>query len=135
MMAIVEQLASAGTAPPQGHYSAAVRHGGIVYVSGQLGVRPDGSHTAGLPFEEQARQALRNLLAVLASADLSPQNILKVNTYVVGVANWPAFDAIYAEMMGEARPARSVIPVSELHYGYLVEIDAVAADFSDGADS
>jgi 2-iminobutanoate/2-iminopropanoate deaminase len=43
------------------------------------------------------------------------------------VENWPAFNSVYAEVMGEARPARSVVPVPELHYGYLVEIDAIAA--------
>jgi reactive intermediate/imine deaminase len=106
----------------------AVRCDGLVYVSGQLGVRPDGSHTTDLPFEEQARQALRNLLAVLADADLTPRHLVKVTAYIAGVAHWPAFNAIYAEMMGEWRPARSVVPVPELHFGYLVEVDAVAAD-------
>ncbi|MGQ0835392.1 MAG: RidA family protein, partial [Gammaproteobacteria bacterium] len=114
--------------PPQGHYSAAIRHGGLVYVSGQLGVRPDGSHTADLPFEDQVRQTVQNLLAVLGSAGVGPENILKVTAYIVGAARWPAFNVIYAEMMGAARPARTVVPVPELHYGYKVEIDAVAAE-------
>lgn len=114
--------------PPQGHYSMALRHRGLIYVSGQLGMRPDGSHTADLPFEDQARQAMGNLLSVLAAADLLPENLLKVTAYIVGVANWPVFNAIYAEIMGAARPARTVVPVPELHYGYLVEIDAIAAD-------
>jgi 2-iminobutanoate/2-iminopropanoate deaminase len=51
----------------------------------------------------------------------------------VGVENWPHFNAIYAEVMGEARPARSVVPVPELHYGYQVEIDAIAAAPEQGA--
>jgi enamine deaminase RidA (YjgF/YER057c/UK114 family) len=50
-----------------------------------------------------------------------------VTAYLVGVENWPRFNAIYAEVMGAARPARSVVPVPELHHGYLVEIDAIAA--------
>jgi 2-iminobutanoate/2-iminopropanoate deaminase len=114
--------------PPQGHYSMGIRHGGLVYVSGQLGMRADGSHTADLPFEDQVRQAMQNLLAVLGSAGLGPENILKVTAYIVGVANWPAFNVIYAEIMGAARPARSVVPVPELHYGYKVEIEAIAAE-------
>jgi 2-iminobutanoate/2-iminopropanoate deaminase len=113
--------------PPAGHYSPAVAYGGLIYVSGQLGVRPDGGHTAELPFEDQARQALANLIAVLAAAGTSPRHLVKVTAYIVGVENWPAFNAIYARVMGEARPARSVVPVPELHYGYLVEIDAIAA--------
>ena len=119
-----------GALPPAGHYSPAVEHGGVIYISGQLGVRPDGGHTAGEPFEAQARQALANLLAVLSAAGGSPEGLLKVTAYIVGVENWPAFNAIYTEAMGEARPARSVVPVPELHYGYLVEIDAVAAALS-----
>jgi reactive intermediate/imine deaminase len=120
-------IAVPGARPPAGHYSPAVVYGGLVHVSGQLGVRPDGSPSADLPFEDQARQALENLLAVLAAAGASPRHLIKVTAYLVGVENWPRFNAIYGEVMGEARPARSVVPVPELHYGYLVEIDAVAA--------
>lgn len=117
-----------GAPAPGGHYSAAVVHGGLIYVSGQLGVRPDGSHTAGQTFDEQVRQTLDNLLAVLAAAGASSAHLVKVTAYLVGVENWPRFNAIYAEVMGDARPARSVVPVPELHYGYLVEIDAIAVD-------
>lgn len=116
-----------GAQPPAGHYSPAVAHGGLIYVSGQLGVRPDGGHTAHLPFEDQVRQTLANLRAVLTAAGASPDDLVKVTAYLVGVENWPRFNAIYAEVMGEVRPARSVVPVPELHYGYLVEIDAIAA--------
>jgi reactive intermediate/imine deaminase len=120
-------IAAPGAPPPAGHYSSAVAHGGLIYVSGQLGVRPDGRHTADLPFEDQVRQTLANLIAVLAAAGTSPQRLVKVTAYLVGVENWPRFNAIYAEVMGAARPARSVVPVPELHHGYLVEIDAIAA--------
>jgi 2-iminobutanoate/2-iminopropanoate deaminase len=120
-------IAVPGAQPPAGHYSPAIAHGGLIYASGQLGVRPDGSHTAELPFEDQARQTLANLFAVLAAAGASPRHLVKVTAYLVGVENWPRFNAIYAEVMGGARPARSVVPVPELHYGYLVEIDAIAA--------
>jgi reactive intermediate/imine deaminase len=120
-------ITPAGVAPPGGHYSTAVRHRDVVYVSGQLPVQGDGSHSAHLSFDDQARQAMQNLLAVLASAGAGPGDVLKVTAYIVGVTNWPAFNGVYAEIMGEARPARSVVPVPELHYGYLVEIDAIAA--------
>lgn len=113
--------------PPQGHYSMAIRHGSLVHVSGQLPIRPDGSHTADLSFEDQVRQAMANLLNVLANAGLGPEHLVKVTAYIVDVANWPSFNAVYGEIMGAARPARSVVPVPELHYGYLVEIDAMAA--------
>ena len=114
-------------ARPGGHYSHARRFGELVFTSGQLPVRPDGTHTADRPFEEQARQAIANMLAALRAAGAKPQDILKVTVYIAGVELWPRFNAVYAELMGEARPARTVVPVPELHYGYLVEIDAVAA--------
>ena len=113
--------------PPGGHYRHAVRHGDLVFISGQLGTRPDGSHTADLPFEDQVRQSLANLRAALQSVDADLGDLLKLTAYLVDVANWPRFNAIYAEVMGEAKPARSVVPVPELHYGYLIEIDAIAA--------
>ena len=115
-----------GVAPPGGHYSHGVGYGDLLFVSGQLGIRHDGSHTADCDFEVQARQAMQNMLAVLEAAGSGPEDVLKVTAYVVDVANWPRLNKVYAEVMGQARPARAVVPVPELHYGYLVEIDAVA---------
>jgi reactive intermediate/imine deaminase len=113
-------------ARPGGHYSHAKRFGDLLFTSGQLGVRPDGTHTAEMPFEDQVRQALSNLLAAVCAAGAEPADILKVTAYVVGVGHWPRFNAVYAEMLGEARPARTVVPVVELHYGYLIEVEAIA---------
>ena len=67
------------------------------------------------------------LLAVALAAGSSVENLLKVTVYIVGIENWPRFNAIYADLLGDVRPARSVVPVPHLHYGYLVEIDAIAA--------
>ena len=114
-------------APPGGHYSHVVRFGDLVFVSGQLGARADGTHTSDLPFEDQVRQSLANLRAALCSVGAEPVEVLKVTAYIVDVANWPRFNAIYAEEMGPAKPARTGVPVPELHHGYLVEIDAIAA--------
>ena len=61
-----------------------------------------------------------------SAAGSSPQQLAKVTAYIVGIANWPRFNAVYAAMLPDACPARSVVPVPELHYGYLVEIDAIA---------
>ena len=124
----------ADVARPGGHYSHARRFGDLVFVSGQLGIRPDGSHTAGMAFEEQARQALANTLVVLRASGAAAEDVLKVTAYIVGVEHWPRFNSVYAEAMGEARPARAVVPVPDLHYGYLVEIDAIAVCRSPVAD-
>lgn len=115
-------------AAPGGHYSQAVCHGGVVYVSGQLPVRANGEHSADQPFEVQASIALDNMVAILAQAGLAPTDLLKVTVYVVGIEHWPAFDQLYARYLGEHRPARAVVPVPVLHHGYLIEIDAIARD-------
>jgi reactive intermediate/imine deaminase len=97
-----------------------------VFVSGQLPIRPDGGPLDDDGFEAQARQAIQNMLEVVRAAGSSPQQLVKVTAYIVGIANWPRFNAVYASMLPDACPARSVVPVPELHYGYLVEIDAIA---------
>jgi len=123
---LVTRFEPAGLARPGGHYSHASRVGDLIFTSGQLGMRGDGSHTADLGFEAQARQALANMLAAVAEAGAGAEHLVKVTAYIVGVENWPIFNAIYAEMMGDVRPSRTVVPVPELHYGYLVEVDAIA---------
>ena len=112
---------------PAGHYAQAIRAGDTLYVSGQLPIRADKAPLDDMGFAAQARQAIANMLAILEAAGGRPEDLCRVTAYIVGVENWPEFNRVYAEMLGEAKPARTVVPVPELHYGYLVEIDAVAA--------
>lgn len=112
---------------PAGHYAQAIRSGDTLYISGQLPIRADKAPLADMGFAAQARQAIANMLAILEAAGGQAEDLCRVTAYIVGVENWPEFNLVYAEMLGAARPARSVVPVPELHYGYMVEIDAVAA--------
>lgn len=112
---------------PAGHYVQATVCNGNVYVSGQLPVRADGTHAPELSFEDQVRKAMDNLLAVVRAAGSSPARLLKVTAYIVGIENWPRFNSVVAEVLGDIKAARTVVPVPELHYGYHVEIDAIAA--------
>jgi reactive intermediate/imine deaminase len=111
---------------PAGHYSQGIVSRGHVFVSGQLPIRPDGQPLAGDGFEAQVRQAIQNMLEVLRAAGSTPQHLVKVTAYIVGIEHWASFNAVYASMLPDARSARTVVPVPELHYGYLVEIDAIA---------
>ena len=129
----IDRIATDAAPPPFGHYVQAAAWGDLVFVSGQLAARPDGSHTAGLPFEDQVRQALANLLSILAAAGSGPDNVLKVTAYIAGVEHWPTFNGIYAEAFPAGRPARSVVPVPALHHGYLIELDAVATRRTESA--
>ncbi|PBP57288.1 MULTISPECIES: RidA family protein [Pseudomonas syringae group] len=122
----IKPISTSLAAAPGGHYSQAMLHQGTLHVSGQLPVRADGSHSVGEPFEVQAAVALDNLLAILGAAGCNTDDLLKVTIYIAGVQHWPAFDRIYAGYLGEHRPARAVVPVPELHHGYLIEIEALA---------
>ena len=79
-------------------------------------------------FEQQARRVIDNFLAVVAAAGARREDVVKVTAYIVGAVNWPVFNQAFADAFGAYRPARSVVPVPELHHGYLIEIDGVALD-------
>jgi reactive intermediate/imine deaminase len=115
-----------GAPAARGHYAQAIEHAGLVYVSGQLPIDAADPERRVEGFEAQARQVITNVLAIVEAAGSSRERLLKVTVYVAGIEHWPRFNAIYAEMIGSHRPARTVVPVPELHYGYLVEMDAVA---------
>ena len=113
--------------PARGHYSQAMVHGGLVFVAGQLPVVPAQPELRLEGFDEQAHQVITNVLEILEASGSSASLILKATVYIADIAHWPAFNAIYAEHLGAHRPARTVVPVAHLHYGYLVEMDVIAA--------
>lgn len=109
------------------HYSPAVAHGGILYVSGQLSIDPA---TMSLPeggVRAHAKQALANLDAVLNLAGAKRQNVLMCRVYTPDVAFWDEIDDEYANFFGDHKPARVVVPTTGLHFGCLVEIEAQVA--------
>lgn len=126
MVGEIERLATADAPPPAGHYAQGTAWGGLVFVSGQLATLPDGTRLNDRPFAEQARVALANMLAIAAAGGAEPGDFLKVTVYIAGIEHWPEFNAVFAEAFGEARPARAVVPVPELHHGFLVEVEGVA---------
>ncbi|WP_327732871.1 RidA family protein [Streptomyces nojiriensis] len=118
---------STAMTPPLGHYSHVAVHNGIAHISGQLPVDTDGTPAADEPFDTQVRMVLCNLDYCLAAAGTDRDHLISVTVYVTDIAQWPEFDAIYAEWLGSYRPARAVAGVSSLHYGAAVEVQAVAA--------
>ena len=111
----------------RGHYSQAMVHAGLVYVAGQLPIVPGEPERQLAAFDDQARRVLDNVAAILAEAGSGLDLVVKATVYIADVAHWPAFNAIYAEKLGAHKPARTVVPVGALHYGYLVEMDVIAA--------
>jgi reactive intermediate/imine deaminase len=113
-------------AKPGGHYSHAVSANGLVYVSGQLPIAPDGSKLNEASFDQQAKQVLDNVALALRGAGSDVSRLLQVRVYVTDIESWPTFNTLYAAWAGDARPARAVVPVPQLHYGFKLEVEAVA---------
>ena len=113
--------------PPAGHYSQAVVHGDTVYVSGQLAVNLATGEKGIGSIEEQTRLTLRNIEQILLSAGSDLSHVIKTTAYVSDVELWGGVNQAYAEVFGDHRPARAVVPSRDLHFGCLVEIEAIAA--------
>ena len=122
----IDYLRPLGMAAPGGHYSHAVRAGALVFVSGQLPIATDGARLADKDFQTQARQALANVAAALAATNSAVDRLIHVRVYLTDINDWPVFDKLYSEWIGAVRPARAVVPVPALHYGFRIEIEAVA---------
>jgi len=117
----------AAPAPFEGApYNQAIRAGGFVFVSGQAGLRPGESTFAGKGIEEQTRQALENVKAILEEAGSGLGSLLKTTVFLADLADFAAMNAVYSEFVGEVPPARATVQVAGIPGGALVEIDAVA---------
>ena len=109
-----------------GPYSQSVSLDGWLYTSGQVGIDPATGELVPGGFEAQAKRVFENLRQVLASAGCTFQDVVKATVYVADLADFPKLNALYAEAMGELRPARSTVQVAALPKAALVEIDLVA---------
>ncbi|MBA4072910.1 MAG: enamine deaminase RidA [Gemmatimonas sp.] len=112
---------------PAGHYSQAIVHNGCVYVAGQLPIVPGQTEHRVGSIEEQTAQVFANIAAVLRAAGSDLSRMLQVTVYVSDMGLWGRFNAAYAKLMGNHRPARAVVPVNALHYGYHIEVQVIAA--------
>jgi 2-iminobutanoate/2-iminopropanoate deaminase len=111
---------------PIGPYSQAVRCGDLLFISGQIPLDPASGAVDGSTIEEQARRAVGNVLAIAASQGLGADAIVKTTVFLRDMESFPAFNRVYEEAFGNARPARSVVAVCGLPKDVLVEIEAVA---------
>jgi reactive intermediate/imine deaminase len=116
----------AGSPAPAGHYSHAAAGAGLVFIAGQLPITPDGRRLSGEPFEAQARQVLANVQAALEAAGSAVHQLLHVRVYLTDIGQWGTFNTVYAGWAGAHRPARAVVPVPALHFGLMIEVEAVA---------
>lgn len=110
--------------PPAGAYSAGVRAGGFVFVSGQVPRDPVSGALVGDDVESQTRQVFANIERVLRAAGAELSDVVSVTAYLDDIGNWDRFNKVYKEILPQPYPTRTTLGAN-LH-GVLVEVSAVA---------
>jgi 2-iminobutanoate/2-iminopropanoate deaminase len=119
---IVTEKAPAAVGP----YSQAIRVGDFVFTAGQLAIEPVTGKLVEGGIEEQTRQVLRNIAAVLEAAGSSLDKVVKTTVFLKDMGDFRAMNEVYGEFFADKPPARSTVEVADLALGALVEIDAIA---------
>ncbi len=110
-----------------GPYSPAIKAGGFVWCSGQIPIDPAANAVTATTIEDQTRQVITNLKHVLEAAGAGLDKVVKTTVFITDLNDFAALNAVYAEMFGETKPARSCVQVARLPKDVKVEIEAVAA--------
>ena len=109
-----------------GPYVQAVRVGDLVFTSGSIPLRPDGTMVEG-DVRVQTEQVMANLAAVLEAAGTSLAFAVKTTCFLADMNDFAAFNEVYGRWVGEAKPARSTVQVARLPKDARVEVECVAA--------
>lgn len=123
----MESIFTPNAPVPAGHYSQAIVHQGLVFVAGQLAIDPNDRDRPVGPIAEQTEQTLRNVAAILEAAGSGLNRVVQMTIYISDIGLWGEVNSVYARIMGDHRPARAIVPTRDLHYGYQIEIQAIAA--------
>jgi 2-iminobutanoate/2-iminopropanoate deaminase len=116
----------AAPAPFQGApYSQAIKANGLVFVAGQVSLRPGESEIGGDTIQEQTEQALANVRAILEAAGSGLDRLVKTTVFLQSLDDFQGMNSVYAKHVGEQPPARSTVEVAKLPSGALVEIEAI----------
>ena len=111
---------------PKGHYSPAIEHNGLIYISGQLPWNYETGKVETGAIELQTELALRNVETILHAANSDLNHVLQMTIYVSEMNDWDKINEVYKRILGEHKPARAIVPVKELHFGTQIEIQAIA---------
>jgi 2-iminobutanoate/2-iminopropanoate deaminase len=123
----MEKIKLPNAPEPKGHYSSAIVHNNLVFVSGQLPINPETGEEITDSIEAQTEQCLRNVEAVLLAAGSDLNHVLKFTVFVSDENLWGAVNETYKRILGEHKPARAIIPVGKFRGDFLIEIEAIAA--------
>lgn len=109
-----------------GPYEQGIKVDGMVFTAGQIPLDPKTGNLVEGGITAQTRQVLENLKGVLEAAGSSLERVVKATVFLKNMADFPAMNEVYAQYLGNAKPARSTVAVTELPRGALIEIDLIA---------
>ena len=110
-----------------GPYSQAISANGFLFTAGQIALDPVSMEIVAGDVAAQSEQVLKNLTAVLSAAGAGWSDVVKATVFLRDMADFAAMNAVYARVLGDARPARSTVAVAGLPRDVRVEIELVAA--------
>ena len=122
----MEKIFTPKAPTPGGHYSQAIKHGDFVFISGQLPIEAKTNKKNTGTIKSQTRRVLQNLVAIAEAAGSAKNHIVKVTVYIADISLWSSVNEAYTEFFGDHKPARAIVPTKDLHYGFLIEMDAIA---------
>lgn len=120
------RIIQTGKMPPaNGHYSQCIEHNGLLYISGQL---PGNPKVMIVPddIESQTRLVLGNIDLILNQAGSSREKVIHMRIYIPDIELWDRVNKVYTVFFGKHKPVRCIVPTGRLHYGCLIEAEAVA---------
>ncbi len=113
---------------PIGPYSQAVQTGNLLFVSGQIAIDPSTGQLKTASIEEQAKQVMENLKAVLAEAGLNFSHIIKTTIFLTSMSDFDAVNKVYGSYFTDNFPARETVAVAGLPKNVNVEISVIASE-------
>ena len=125
---MTRKIIHSNSAPePIGPYSQAVQFEKLIFTSGQIAINPENNELFAGDVEDQTRQVLENLRAVLEAANASLDTVIKTTIFLKNMADFVKVNNVYDSFFGSSVPARSTVEVARLPKDVLVEIDCIAA--------
>ena len=121
-----EAVTAAGAPAAIGPYSPAIRAGQLLFISGQIPLRPETGELVGGSIAAQTEQVMRNIAALLDAAGVSFEQVVRTTVFMVDLAEFAAMNDVYARFVTSPAPARATVQVSRLPRDVRVEIDAIA---------
>jgi 2-iminobutanoate/2-iminopropanoate deaminase len=122
----MEYIQTDNALKPAGHYSQAIKHAGLLYVSGQLPIDPDTGAKVDGDIKAQASQVFENLNIILKQADTDIDKIIKLVIYISNVELWAPVNDICGDYFVSHKPVRTIVPTRDLHFGFHIEVDCIA---------